>query len=71
MDNKRIKMQLKLLIMVLGLGMMENQMDIRRPWGACWMVAEGGEGENPLPFSRTAPIRGGGGGGWGGGGGGG
>ena len=21
---------------------------IRRPWGACWMVAEGGEGENPL-----------------------
>ena len=24
---------------------------IRRPWGACWMVAEGGEGENPLPFS--------------------
>ena len=30
---------------------------IRRPWGACWMVAEGGEGENPL---------GGGGGGGGG-----
>ena len=27
---------------------------IRRPWGACWMVAEGGEGENPLPFSLTA-----------------
>ena len=24
---------------------------IRRPWGAFWMVAEGGEGENPLPFS--------------------
>ena len=21
---------------------------MRRPWGACWMVAEGGEGENPL-----------------------
>ena len=21
-----------------------------RPWGACWKVAEGGEGENPLPF---------------------
>ena len=20
---------------------------VRRPWGACWMVAEGGEGENP------------------------
>ena len=36
---------------------------IRRPWGACWMVAEGGEGENPLPFSLTAPKRGGGGGG--------
>ena len=34
------------------------------------MVAEGGEGENPLPFSLTAPKRGGG-GGWGGGGGGG
>ena len=32
------------------------------------MVAEGGEGENPLPFSLTAPKRGGG--GWGGGGGG-
>ena len=30
------------------------------------MVAEGGEGENPLPFSLTAPKRGGG---WGGGGG--
>ena len=30
------------------------------------MVAEGGEGENPLPFSLTAPSRGGG---WGGGGG--
>ena len=30
------------------------------------MVAEGGEGENPLPFSLTAPKRG-----WGGGGGGG
>ena len=29
------------------------------------MVAEGGEGENPLPFSLTAPKRGGG---WGGGG---
>ena len=41
---------------------------VRRPWGACWMVAEGGEGENPLPFSLTAPKRGGG--GWGGGGGG-
>ena len=41
---------------------------IRRPWGACWMVAEGREGENPLPFSLTAPKRGGGGwGGWGGG----
>ena len=26
---------------------------IRRPWGACWMVAEGGEGENPLPFSNA------------------
>ena len=26
------------------------------------MVAEGGEGENPLPFSLTAPKRGGGGG---------
>ena len=25
------------------------------------MVAEGGEGENPLPFSLTAPKRGGGG----------
>ena len=24
------------------------------------MVAEGGEGENPLPFSLTAPKRGGG-----------
>ena len=35
----------------------------RRPWGACWMVAEGGEGENPLPFSLTAPKRGGVGGG--------
>ena len=34
--------------------------DIRRPWGACWMVAEGGEGENPLPFSLTTPKRGGG-----------
>ena len=33
---------------------------IRRPWGACWMVAEGGEGENPLPFSLTGPKRGGG-----------
>ena len=40
------------------------------------MVAEGGEGENPLPFSLTTPKRGGGGGGgvgggggWGGGGG--
>ena len=33
---------------------------VRRPWGACWMVAEGGEGENPLPFSLTAPKRGGG-----------
>ena len=32
-------------------------MVIRRPWGACWMVAEGGEGENLLPFSK---------GGWGG-----
>ena len=32
---------------------------IRRPWGACWMVAEGGEGEKPSPFSK----RGGGGGG--------
>ena len=30
------------------------------------MVAEGGEGENPLPFSLTAPKRGGGGGGGGG-----
>ena len=29
------------------------------------MVAEGGEGENPLPFSLTAPKRGGGGGGGG------
>ena len=28
MDNKRIKMQLKLLTMVLGSGMMENQMNI-------------------------------------------
>ena len=49
---------------------MENEMEtrgIRRPWGACWMVAEGGEGENPLPFSLTAPKRGGGGGGGGGG----
>ena len=27
------------------------------------MVAEGGEGENPLPFSLTAPKCGGGGGG--------
>ena len=37
------------------------------------MVAEGGEGENPLPFSLTAPKCGErwGGGGWGGGGGGG
>ena len=41
-------------------------LQVRRPWGACWMVAEGGEGENPLPFSLTAPKRGGG---WGGGGG--
>ena len=40
---------------VWGLG------SIRRPWGACWMVAEG-----PLPFSLTAPKRGGGGGGVGG-----
>ena len=41
---------------------------VRRPWGACWMVAEGGEGENPLPLSLTAPKRGGGvGGGVGGG----
>ena len=32
------------------------------------MVAEGGEGENPLPFSLTAPKCGGGGGGGGGGG---
>ena len=40
---------------------------VRRPWGACWMVAEGGEGENPLPFSLTAPKRGGGVGGVGGG----
>ena len=32
---------------------------VRRPWGACWMVAEGGEGENPLPFSLTTPKRGG------------
>ena len=30
------------------------------------MVAEGGEGENPLPFSLTAPKRGWGGGGRGG-----
>ena len=30
------------------------------------MVAEGGEGENPLPFSLTAPKRGGGVGGGGG-----
>ena len=22
---------------------------VRRPWGACWMVAEGGEGENLSP----------------------
>ena len=35
---------------------------VRRPWGACWMVAEGGEGDNPLPFSLTAPKCGG----WGG-----
>ena len=35
------------------------------------MVAEGGEGENPLLFSLTAPKRGGGVGGGGGGGGGG
>ena len=34
---------------------------IRRPWGACWMVAEGGEGENPLPYSPK--MRGGVGGG--------
>ena len=43
---------------------MEHEMAtgrIRRPWGACWMVAEGGEDENPLPFSLTAPKRGGGG----------
>ena len=33
------------------------------------MVAEGGEGENPLPFSLTAPKRRGGGVGGGGGGG--
>ena len=32
-------------------------MTIRRPWGACWMVAEGGEGENPFLSAR---------GGWGG-----
>ena len=47
---------------------MEKKMEtttmvIRRPWGACWMVAEGGEGENPLPFSLTAGVGGGGGGG--------
>ena len=51
---------------VSGLGV--RDMKVRRPWGACWMVAEGGEGENPLPFSLTAPKRGGGGGGGGGGG---
>ena len=33
---------------VWGLG--AELLEIRRPWGACWMVAEGGEGENPLPF---------------------
>ena len=32
---------------------------IRRAWGPCWMIAEGGEGENLLPFSLTAPKRGG------------
>ena len=26
--------------------------------GVCWMVAEGGKGENPLPFSLTAKTRG-------------
>ena len=45
-----------------GLGFRGLGFRVRRPWGACWMVAEGGEGENPLPFSLTAPKRGGGGG---------
>ena len=50
---------------VLDIGFTRGLWGIRRPWGACWMVAEGGEGENPLPFSLTAPKRGGGGGGGG------
>ena len=29
---------------------LEFRIQVRRPWGACWMVAEGEEGENPLPF---------------------
>ena len=48
------------------IGIMEKKVEttiVRRPWGACWMVAEGGEGENPLPFSLTKR------GGWVGGGG--
>ena len=43
---------------------MENEMEagiIRRPWGACWMVAEGKEGENPLQPQNT---KGGGSGGY-------
>ena len=37
--------------------------NVRRPWGACWMVAEGGEGENPLLFCLQPQNAGGGGGG--------
>ena len=25
----------------------EHLIKVRRPWGSCWMVVEGGEGENP------------------------
>ena len=32
-----------------GLAFHVQQLLIRRPWGACWMVAEGGV-KNPLPF---------------------
>ena len=35
----------------------ENTVNTSPPTlGACWMVAEGGEGENPLPFSLTAAV---------------
>ena len=32
---------------------------VRRPWGACWMVAEGGEGENPSFFPQPQNVGGG------------